>query len=257
MRIRPEQLSALDAKSEDRFREELLEHLARYAPELHELRGETAFQQVIDRAFEAAGRYGFTTRGPVRFFAEAMTSYGTGFHRDPLLPAVRERCADLVDQPPADSADELVQADRIFVDLEAHRVAAYGADDGLRMAALGRAPAAFRALGALEPTATAQSVAGILHEAHPERTPAAEVPELELLVDRARLEAAKHGLSTWPAAGVIAGLQFVFGSEVASDPLYPFVAEGLARADAQDPDLHGLGRHAVTYLEAARAALAS
>src|ERR1035438_5788295 len=105
--IRQAQMSALQQAGEKAFREELVRHSQEFAPELCRAAGEDNVRAAVDRGMIAARGYGFTLRGPLRFYVELMLSLGSGMDTDPQLPWLEEELARRGD-------DELTRATRLF-----------------------------------------------------------------------------------------------------------------------------------------------
>lgn len=116
----------------ERFKAELLQHLSAFSPELHALRGDGVFRRVIDDGVAKAASYGFTNRGPVRFFLECMLTYGIAFDTDFQIRDLRER---LVHQH---ANGQTWHADRAFTAIERYQLQTRGRDNDYAIAALER-----------------------------------------------------------------------------------------------------------------------
>ena len=106
--IRPDQHNVFEEAALAKFQEEIVEHLKTFAPELFEIRGEACFREVIQIGIKKAERYGFTNRGPVRFFLETMVAFGSEFDTDPQIPGVSQILSN------SDELDQMLHADKLF-----------------------------------------------------------------------------------------------------------------------------------------------
>lgn len=228
----------------DRFKEDLLEHLSRFAPELFAIRGEAIFREVIDDGLARSARYGFTNRGPVRFFIECMVAYGTGFDTDFLMPNVHEGLT-------AQRSDgQLARAVDVFDAIDRYQVATRGRNNELAIAALRRLEPFLNALDSLSADTLESRVLELVDRIHPEKATYVGRDRLLRLVAVAREQAVGHGVATGPGIGLLAGLMFALGLGVVTDPLYPWVGGTLATPPEQDAALRieRLRRKARIYL---------
>jgi hypothetical protein len=81
--IRPEQYEVLRRTLLRQFEDEMVEHLDNFAPKHCEVIKESGIRTVIRLGVERAKEYGFTNRGPVRFYIELMFMFGSYFDTDP------------------------------------------------------------------------------------------------------------------------------------------------------------------------------
>jgi len=84
--IRPEQVEAFRQHHLQKFEDEMVEHLKKFAPRHWKVMGEHDGRVVIRLGIEQARKYGFTNRGPVRFYIELMFMFGSYFDTDPQYP---------------------------------------------------------------------------------------------------------------------------------------------------------------------------
>jgi hypothetical protein len=71
----------------DAFSEEMVEHLHQFAPQHCRVIGRPRVRRVVDHGIGRAKQYGFTNRGPLRFYLEMMVLFGSDFDTDPQCPA--------------------------------------------------------------------------------------------------------------------------------------------------------------------------
>lgn len=78
-----------DAAFED-FIKELCLHCKEYSPDLINTLTEEQLDAAVRKGVDRAKVYGFTNRGPIRFFIEMMVAFGSGFDTDPQFPWTAE-----------------------------------------------------------------------------------------------------------------------------------------------------------------------
>ena len=84
--IRQEQAEAFRQNALQKFEDEMVEHLQGFASGHWMVIGEKTGRLVIQLGLKNAGQYGFTNRGPVRFYIELMFMFGSYFDTDPQYP---------------------------------------------------------------------------------------------------------------------------------------------------------------------------
>lgn len=83
--ISPTQWTALSVASQHSFEDEMVAHLADYAPELAKVMGTTRLKALVQLGCVRSRAHGLTNKGPLRFYLETMLSLGSDFDTDPLL----------------------------------------------------------------------------------------------------------------------------------------------------------------------------
>jgi hypothetical protein len=226
--IRGDQLRVLSLSVLERFKQDLLRHLAWFAPELHALRGDQAFRQVIDDGVAHAARYGFTNRGPLRFFLECMFAYGTEFDRDLQIPDVRERLTE----PHANG--QLWRAEQVFDAIRGYHLSTRGATNEFAIAALRRLGPFMDRLDTLQDDTLKSDLLDLMERIHPEKHKYVGRVRLTKLIAIAREEATGFHMATPAGVGLLCGLMFALGTGVARDPLYPWVRDTLTTPPVQE-----------------------
>ena len=130
--VRAEQMQVFEVQAAREFEDQMVAHVQTFAPRLSEVVGEEAVRETVKRGVRQARRYGFTNRGPVRFYIESMVSLGSDFDTDPQLPGVPEILEDRVD------SDQMARADRLFERIHEFYVSAMGPRNEYGIAALHR-----------------------------------------------------------------------------------------------------------------------
>lgn len=106
--MRQDQVEAFRQYHLQKFENDMVAHLQKFAPKHWQAIGEQTGRQVIRLGIEQAKKYGFTNRGPVRFYIELMFLFGSYFDTDPQFPWVRSVLHD------PETMDQMVRADRLF-----------------------------------------------------------------------------------------------------------------------------------------------
>lgn len=228
--IRPEQDEAFRRAALQRFEDDMVGHLRKFAPKLCEIRGEPVVRQVIRLGIERAGQYGFTNRGPVRFYIELMFTLGCDFDTDVQYPWVPQTLRD------PEPVDQAVRADRLFFRLGQYMDSVAGPRKRYTLAALGKiSEAKLEDAQSLGGNFEERATAG-LRKIHPQKCAYLGELLLRALVRKGVEVAAGYGVSSELGAAVLTGLMFGFGHRVIADPLYPWVAATLTDPLVQDPN---------------------
>jgi hypothetical protein len=245
LKIRPEQVVALEQVSVASFKGELVRHLKDFAPRHAEVIGEAGLRRVVDLGIERAEAHGFNRRGPVTLYVELTMLLGCDFDRDPQLPWVLPALQD-----PHES-DQMRRAERLHAAALAYLERVAGPDLAYARNALRRAkelnPDAFPSRGeGFEGKLLAQ-----LSRWYPEKADYLGEDRLRLLVRTGLAEARRHGVRSGRGAGVFIGLMFVLGVGFAHDPQHPWIAGTLDNPAIADPEKRAerLYSKAMTYLD--------
>jgi hypothetical protein len=224
--IRPEQMAALEAVTMKNFEDEMVEHLAVFAPRLYEIAGEKIFLEIIRLGSQGAKDYGFTMRGPVQFFIESMFTLGCNFDTDPQYPWCHEILQD------AEVQDELIRADHLFDSVTDYLNAAVGADNQYVKIALKK----LNNIGSDLLDTVSPDIKGSLlermEELYPEKTQVIGKESLSRLIEVSVAVAQDHRIESKKGVGLVCLLMFMFGHGVTHDPLYPWIKDTL-----EDPTL--------------------
>ena len=226
--IHADQMEILGLSVLDRFKEELLRHLAGFAPELHALRGDKVFRVVIDQGVAKATHYGFTNRGPMRFYLECMFAYGAEFDRDFQIAGVEEQLAL------KHHNGQLWHAEQVFAVIDRYQLATRGRGNEFAIAALRSLGPFMDALDTLADDTLEVQLLDLMHRIHPRKSGHVGQDGLKRLVATARDEAASFDIGSAAGCGLLCGLMFALGIGISRDPLYPWVRETLVTPPVQD-----------------------
>lgn len=130
--IRQDQAEAFRQHHLKKFEDEMVEHLQKFCPRYWSVMGEADGRRVIQLGIERARKYGFTNRGPVRFYIELMLLFGSDFDTDP-----QHLWASKVLNDP-ENLDPAVRAHRLFNAMEKYASRVFGQDQTFLIAALQR-----------------------------------------------------------------------------------------------------------------------
>ncbi|HVC63361.1 MAG TPA: hypothetical protein VND19_23730 [Acetobacteraceae bacterium] len=225
--IRSDQMETFRRVAEQRFKVEMLKHLARFAPRHCEVIGDRQLTSVIRRGLAGAARHGFTNRGPVQLYLEFMFLFGSGFDTDPLLPwvAAALRSGGLVD-------DQMARAEILYRGVLDYLAAVDGPDHAYTMTALRR----LQDVLAMAPPQDASAMASKFWTIHPEKCAYIGSVGLQALIAEAVAMAPRLGLSGVRGTAVAVRLMFTLGHACFDDPLYPWVVRTLADPGLADPE---------------------
>lgn len=222
----------------------MLDHLAVYAPKLHELRGSDVFRHVVRDGIGRAQKLGFTLRGPIRMVLQCTVTFGTRFETDPLYPAIR---AAIDSRAPAEA--EMDWAERVHHSVREYWARVIGKKGSIFIPAVNRIRESARAEVSVQGIDRLQAQ---LRDAYPERYAQASERGVKRIIDHAQYTLQKMALQpSADAVTLVAALMFGLGHEVMNDPLYPWVRSALEDATIPEPRLRvqRLRDRAIVYLD--------
>lgn len=220
--IRDEQRMLFRKLALGAFQDRMVEHLFRFSPQHCRGIGGAAVREVVSHGLAASARYGFTQRGPVRFYLELMLLLGSGFDTDPQLPRPMTeilRAGGVTDQLP--------RADRLHDELLRHMRAVLGPNNDHARAAIERLRSMSSAGLALTDEQLEHDVLRLFQQVYPERCALAEPAALQNVIASARALAAAAALETRRGTALCSLLMFELGHRCFDDPLYPWLSRAL------------------------------
>jgi hypothetical protein len=244
LRIRSEQVMAMEEVRMPAFEGELVKHLVDFTPLHAELLGESGLRGIVRAGVERSRQYGFTRRGPVRFFIELLFMLGWSFDSDPQLTWVKE----VLDEP---SVAQMLRADRLHQLVMHYRDIVGGKRGEIAVRSLRRARQELFAIQPLSGEGLEDAALRRMETVHPEKYEYVGVGALRDLIRMARTQATSYSLTSGEAHGLIIGLMFALGSGVITDPKYPWIKRTLTNAAISDPDRRAerVYSKAMTYLD--------
>jgi hypothetical protein len=100
-------MQAFAQNAKRQFEAQTVRHISGFAPGQFEILGEETTRQIVSSGVERAEKYGFTNRGPVRFYIELMFMFGSDFDTDPQYAWAAEALCG------SDPTDQMTRADRL------------------------------------------------------------------------------------------------------------------------------------------------
>ncbi len=227
--IRQEQAEAFRQNALRNFEEEMVEHLQKFAPNHWKAMGEPVGREVIRTGIENAERYGFTNRGPVRFYIELMLTFGSFFDTDPQYPWARSPLMSF------EELDQTIRADALYRHLNTYIARVLGQEDVFFKAALRRAYRVFsEEVGAVE----ANLELHLLWKAKAIYPEACEYLGEAVIHDLIRhgFELAEHYRLVIPKGVLLlTALTFALGYKFDVDPVYAWVARIISDPEQPNP----------------------
>jgi hypothetical protein len=228
--VRKDQLESLGRSAADDFAAQLVEHIKRFAPRHSQAVGDEGVRATVDSGIERSRTYGFTKRGPVRFFVELMVMFGHRFDTDPLLPwaggtltneSIKDEMlrADILHEQMVEYVEEVAGPERRDMVDTLHRLSRANLDDHLFPG--GDYDSAVRAM---------------LNSADPKKCAYIGSELLSDLIARGKDEAQQRSIITPKGAALITVLFLEIGHGALDDPMYPWISQTLADETVKDAD---------------------
>ena len=243
--IRAKQMGVLQEVALNSFESEMLEHLADFSPSLFKAVGEEGMRETIRFGIAKAANYGFTFRGPVRFYLELMLLFGSYFDTDPQYPWANEILSN------RDSDSQMQCADLLYDKTMDYRQKVFGQEDAYTLQALGEI-----ALLAQHPLAISkdnfmQDMLREIERIYPQKAAYVGREGLEALIHNGFGVAKRQRFTTVRGVVLIILLMLFFGHGCSNDLLYPWIAKSLKDDGQTDTDAREmrLEKNALTWLE--------
>jgi hypothetical protein len=248
--MRQDQVEAFRQHHLQKFENEMVEHLRKFAPQRCKVAGEKAVREVIRIGIENARKYGFINRGPVRFYVELMFAFGSCFDTDPQYP-----WASAVLNDP-ENVDQMVRADWLWRQARDYLTNVFGSQHEHLNAALQKLNRARIEDFALPDQPPEESILRTLPSIFPEKCAYLGESALRRLVREGFDLAHEYGLDTDTGRTVVAALTFSAGHRFPDDPLWGWAKRRMDLSRFPDPDVREKKLHSAAklYLEHALAA---
>ncbi len=253
LKIRKEQIQAIKAHTLVQFEQEMVQHLGTYAPRLFEIRGEPAFSRLVHWGVQKAAGYGFTNRGPTRFFLETMVALGSEFDTDPQLPDVGHMLGQ------TDEADQMKRADQLFKEISRFLEKTKGPKNRYAIQALENLRLLKLYPDARAPESLQPELIERMQLTYPQKSRFIGKEPLISLIDSASEQARALHVNTPAGISLLTALMFALGHGVMRDPLYPWVSQTMTDPTYGDSEqkIERLYSRAKTYLDATMKHLAA
>lgn len=226
--IRKEQMAVLEEYAQQGFERELVEHVKDFAPKHSAAIGDEAVREVVRLGIERSGNYGFSNRGPVRFYVEMMCMFGSDFDTDPQLP-----WAESVLKNEA-VTDQMEKADALFDKMTEYDEAVTGPEKQYYLKALERLSKVrfedYNLTGSFD-----GELARGLKSIYSQKYESLGKEGIENLIARGKTIAAEHSVTSTRGIALFTALAFMIGHGFANDPFFPWISNTLGE-EGTDPN---------------------
>ncbi len=236
-------MQAFEGAAQARYEVEALEHLKQDFPRAVSGIEDVRLEQFISNGVERAREHGYRARGAVRMFLDFQVILGHEFYQDPTLYWIGDILAD------REGLDEMARAERLYLHVTTYLDLVYGPNGEhvhKGMEHMAKAPA--QELTVVGRTFDSAAIPW-LQSLHPRKCAYAGPDALTNLMQKAQQASTQCGLPVPEGPPLLLSLMFAFGSGVVSDPLYPWVAEGLAAPGEPKARLERLFTRTQTYVQ--------
>ena len=243
--IRKSQIDSLTHASLQQFEDEMVGYLKEFAPRLSEVLNERGVRRVILLGVERAEGYGFTNRGPCRFYLELMFTLGSQFDTDPQLPWAQDVLTD------KKITDQMLRADALYRASAGYLDQVLGPENEYAVKALERLGAArLEEYDLAGDDAVNRALSG-MRAMYPQKSDYVGEAVLRLITLRGFALADEYHVASPYGRALMVALTFGFGHRVVADPLYPWMAATLADTSIQEPEerCRRLHRKMKTYVD--------
>lgn len=230
LRIRDEQIRALEEVADRNFEAGLVDHIKEFAPKHTEVIGDEHVREAVQAGIERAKEYGFSKRGPIRFFVEMKLLLGSGFDTDFQLPWAAEVLSD------QGIEDELQRADTLHERLSEYLETINGPDNEFALRALRKLSKAKMGNYIVSGHSVGTHIKMALKDVYPQKYEYLGEELVETLISKAKESAKILGVTAESGLSVLASLIFAVGHEFANDPLFPWIKNTLTDESIEDPN---------------------
>jgi len=246
LRIRREQMEALDQAAWRRFEQRAIQHLKETFPKHARFRGEEGLRNTVRSGLDRARQRGLTSERGLLLYLEQMMMLGSGFDTDPQLPWASFILSDQSIGDEAARVERLLERSREYFE----RVAGpRGEHIDRALQRVRQAPVeGFVASGGGDFDAYMRAK---LNAIYPEKCADLGEEGLRALVRQGVEFARNHDLTTERGVVVSIVLMLFLGSGFAEDPQFPWAAQVLADPALKEPSARAdrLYSAAKEYLE--------
>lgn len=251
--VRAEQMNVFKEAALRSFKEEMLVHLSEFSPPLFKAVGEAQMRAAIDLGVSRAATYGFTFRGPVRFYLELMLLFGSYFDSDPQYPWAKEILIKKDVEP------QMQRAELLYEKTMDYRQKVAGPDNIFTLNALKKSLMLAQMPFPL-PSASVEfspAMLKLIAYVYPQKAAYNGGDGFEALINKGIGGAQRQQLSTVRGKALVIGLMLTFGHGCAMDPLYPWITSILQDETIADPEerVKRLEIEAVAWLKQLQASI--
>ena len=245
--ISNEQMQTMSEFSLDEFENELVEHIKKFAPKHSEVITDDVVREVVRLGIERAKNYGFTNRGPVRFYVEMMCMFGSDFDTDFQLPWAEGTLKNETIK------DQMQRGDILHDKMLEYLEAVYGPDDKYSLDALRRLSKARAEDYNLMKQDFDKQVIAALRQIYPQKCDYLGERLLAALIRRGKDLARSHSINSINGTALMIAAMLALGHGFAADPLFPWISKTLEDETIADPNerADNLQRKIKIYLDRA------
>ena len=243
--IRKEQKEVMEAAAAVSFESELAGHIKGLSPRHAAAVGDDAIKEAVRSSIERSKVYGFTKRGPVRFFAELTLMFGSEFDTDLLLPWAN----GVLTNPSI--KDEMERADILHEAMLAYLEQVGGKDKQFIFDSMRRFSKATLDDYHTPGSTFDDAMIAMLKVSYPQRCQYLGDEAINELLEMGKNEARARQITSAKGAALLIVLMFQLGHGAIRDPLFPWVAATLDDESVTDPNerVKNLRAKSVKYLE--------
>lgn len=243
--VRAEQMNCFKKAALISFEEEMLAHLSDFAPQMIKSIGIEQTRKVVQLGVAQAAKYGFTYRGPVRFYLEMMLLFGSAFDTDPQYPWAAEILTK------QDSNEQMQRAEFLYEKALDYQQKVSGPDDMHTLAALKRIVSLVRHPLTIPAENYISAMLKEIVQIHPQKAAYIGESALEAIIRKAAAGAQRQQFLTVRGVMLVSLLMLTLGHGCGADPLYPWVNKILVSQDTANPEIkiQSLEKQFLTWLD--------
>ncbi len=226
--IRQEQVDAFKSNAVRKFEDDMVDHLKQFAPKRWKTLGEPGVREGIRFGINRARKYGFSYRGPVRFYIELMFMFGAYFDTDPQHP-----WATPVLQDPK-MTDQMIRADRLYKEMNNYLGVVSGPEHKFLIEAMKRLSQAKLQDFVIAGTSIDRSVIAKLQQIYPEKCNYLGQTVLRALIQTGFKVARDFRFTSEKGTVLTTVLAFDLGHGFRADPLNRWIGAELANKSRPD-----------------------
>lgn len=229
LRIRREQMKVFQGVALQNFEDEMVAHGKKFSPKMCEMIGDEQVHVAVHGAIERSFTYGFTNRGPARFFVEMAFHFGSHFDTDPQYPWASEILKD------KHTLDQMKRSERLYEKVKDYLEKVCGPKNVNARNALTNLSAKARKSFSSSPNDTSAMIQAMT-QVYPQKAAYVGEANLTRLILEGRNRARASGFNTSRGEVLTMSLMFAFGHGCMDDPLYPWIErtwKGLQGVEAE------------------------
>ncbi len=232
--FREDQIEVLKNSALAKFKTEMVEHCRVFSPKLSKILGDDQIRFIVSNCIDKAHQYGFSQRGPVRFYIDLCFLFGSGFDIDPQYPwasTILKRNSKKIQMHSATQLHEWVSN---YMDNVS------GVKQINTWQALGEIKKSIHTPLEISDEHFVQDVLKKLKHIHPAKAKFIGDKPAQNLIEYARKKCSELEFKSQRSQCLVTILMFVFGQSCIRDPLYPWIERTLYDTNSIDPELRAV-----------------